>query len=66
MNQLLFVRVLYGLGNLTEQGQSLLNTEPGPVLLYEMVEPKGIRVVLEDQCRAPLVILVSNARSNPG
>src|SRR4051812_44340684 len=65
MNQFLFVGVLYGLSNLTEQGQSLLNTEPGTVLLYEVVEPNSIRVVLEDQCRASLVILVLERTQQP-
>src|SRR5947208_6225073 len=65
MNQLFLMGVLYRLGNLTEQGQSLLNTEPGPVLLYEVVQPNGIRVVLEDQCRAALVILVLQRTQQP-
>jgi hypothetical protein len=66
MNQFLLVGVLHGLGDLTEQCQPLLHTQPGPVLLYEVIQPNGIRIVLKDECRAALVVFVLKRTEQTG
>ena len=66
MNQLLLMGMLHGLGNLTKQCQPVLHTELGSVLLYEVVQPNGIRIVLKDQCCAALVVLTPARGANRG